>query len=110
VSGVVSGILIALAAAWIWHGYGRLWRHSIATDAAEALDMAAALGMRVRPSSRRCAWIAEGALDGVPVRIVWAGGVFGERTLVDIGGLCSRTSLVCSEAQLHSMLRSAPAP
>jgi len=47
-------------------------------------------------------------LDGVPVRIVWAGGVFGERTLVDIGGLCSRNSLVCSEAQLRGLLGSTP--
>ena len=103
-SGVLSGLIIAVVAAWIWHGFGRLWRDSLGSAAAAALDEAAVLGLRVRPARGRSAWLATGEIEGIPVQIAWAGGIFGERTRIDIGGLKRTTSLICGAAELRAAL------
>ncbi len=103
-SGVLSGLLIALVAAWIWHWLGRVWRGGLAEDAASALDEAASLGLRVRPARHRQAWLADGYLDGVFVRISWQGGLLGERSQVDIGGLRHTAPLIRDRAMLRAVL------
>ena len=106
-SGILSGILIALVAAWIWHGLGRIWRGGIAEEAATALDCAAELGLRVWPARHQPAWWADGTLDGVRVRITWIGGLLGERTRIDIGGLRRTVPLIRDASALLAALSGA---
>jgi len=105
VSGTLSGILIALVAAWIWQLYGRIWRGSIAEEAAAALDAAAGLGLRVWPSRHTSAWFAAGAIESVQIRIAWRGGILGARTHLNVGGLKRSRALICTEAELRDVLR-----
>jgi hypothetical protein len=107
VGSVLSGLIIAVVAAWIWHFYGRLWRSSIALSTAPALDEAAGFGLRVRPAPGRAAWVATGRIDGLEVRIAWLGGIAGERSRVDIGGLRRTMPLLCSAEALREALTGA---
>lgn len=104
VSGVLTGLVIAMVAAWIWHFYGRLWRHTIGASSAEALDEAATMGLRVRPAAGRAGWLATGKLDGITVRIAWMGGIRGERTSINIGSHHRVVPLVTTGLLLREVL------
>jgi len=104
VSGVLSGLVIAVVAAWIWYGFGRLWRVTLGAEAGQALDEAARMGLKVRPSRSCAAWLATGVLDDIPVRIAWMGGIRGERTRISIGRLKRTVPLIRGAAALRSAL------
>lgn len=82
-----------------------MWRGFIGAAASDALDDAAGLGLRVRPA-KGLGWIGSGRLDGIEVRIAWMGGIRGERTLLNIGGLKRTMPLITSAHGLRSALAS----
>ncbi len=82
VSGILTGLLIAVVCVWFWYIHNRLWRESIGEDLVEVLQAAAAMGLTVGPASYRAKWVARGTIDGVRVALHWRGGAFGMHTVV----------------------------
>lgn len=81
-SGILSGILIAVVAVWLGYMHNRLWRSTVADQAEGALVAARDLGFTVAPARYKARWIAVGSVGGVPIRLEWCGGLMGLHTVV----------------------------
>lgn len=106
VQGVLSGVFVAAGAFALFYGFNRLWQRSLASDAADAIAGAEALGLVISPLGFRAHIEAAGVLEGVSVRIRWKGGVGGEQTLLWLNGSRMSVDFVQSAAQLHAVLGS----
>jgi len=101
---VLSGLIVAVVAAWLKYAFNRLWQKSLASDASEALEYAVSLGLRVLPVGWGPAVVVEGQLDGKPIRLEWVGGIRGERSRVRVGELRESMPMLRTAAELQSVL------
>jgi hypothetical protein len=104
VSGILSGVLIAVVAVWFWYMHNRLWRTTVAEQAGGALDAARDLGMVVRPAAYAARWTAAGTIDGEAVEVQWRGGPCGLRSVIRRYGRRRICALVSTEADLSRAL------
>lgn len=107
VSGILSGILIAVVSVWFVYMHNRLWRSTVADQAAGALAGACDLGFTVTAARYGAKWLAAGSVQGVPIRIEWCGGPMGLRTVVRRAGVRWVSGLVRTQADLSEALDSA---
>ena len=103
-SGALAGLLLLVCAPWLLFLVNRLWRGSLAVDAAAALAASAALGLPVRPASLRARLTADGDHGGAPVRVEWRGGLGGAHCMVWGPAGRRRVPLIVDEVQLREAL------
>jgi hypothetical protein len=101
---VLAGVLLVIAGAWAMVIFNRLWQGSLAADAAEALTAAQARGLAVRPAGLRARLVAEGQVGSARVRVLWLGGVWGPRSVVEIGDRVRRRPLIRTAEELEAAL------
>ena len=82
----------------------RLWQRSLMSDAAPAMEAAAALGLVFEPLGFGPRVRAVGEWAGEPVVVTWKGGVSGSRTLLSQAGQHSVHRLIGSGAELRGLL------
>ena len=100
----LAGILIALAAPWILHVLHRLWRASLALDAAEGIAAAERLGLHVEPAALRARLVGKGSWEGRAVEVQWRGGVRGAHSVVRGPAGRQRVPLIDDEVRLREAL------
>ncbi len=101
---VLAGVLLVIAGAWAMVIFNRLWQGSLAAGAAEALTAAQARGLAVRPAGLRARLVAEGQVGSARVRVLWLGGVWGPRSVVEIGDRVRRRPLIRTAEELEAAL------
>jgi hypothetical protein len=101
---VLSGLIVAVVAAWAKYAFNRLWQKSLASDASEALAYAVSLGLRVLPAGWGPTVVVEGQLDGQAIRLEWGGGLRGERTRVRVGEARESMPMLRTAADVRSAL------
>jgi hypothetical protein len=84
-NGILSGLVILLAAVWCVYLHNWLWQRSLQQDAREALAAAQDLGLELKPLGIRARLVAVGTVGDRDVRIEWRGGFRGARTVVLFG-------------------------
>jgi hypothetical protein len=105
---ILSGLLLAVLAAWAMVVFNRLWQSSIRVDAADAIAGASAGGLEVLPDGLRARVVAEGSVGSERVRVEWRGGWQGSETLILRGDSCQRMALVASASELRQHLGMPP--
>lgn len=105
---ILSGLLLAVLAAWAMVVFNRLWQSSLRMDAADAIAGAAAGGLEVMPDGLRARVVAEGSIGSERVRVEWRGGWQGSETLILRGDSLQRMALVNSASELRRHLGMPP--
>ncbi|HCH62165.1 MAG: hypothetical protein CL927_18695 [Deltaproteobacteria bacterium] len=104
---LLSGLLIAVLAAWAMVMFNRLWQSTLRSRAAPALAHAQTRGMTVHPDGTRARVVAEGSIGSEPIRIEWRGGVTGLHVILLLGDRILRLPFIEDPLAFEEALLSA---
>ena len=105
VYGVLAGLLVLVAAVWIWYLHNRLWQTSMFRDGADGLNAARVAGLTLQPLGYGACIRMQGNVQGEPVVIEWRGGFLGTYSLVRVGKQESRREFIDTHLRFHAALR-----
>ena len=80
--GTLSGFVVLVLAVWGKYVFNRLWQRSLLNESAEAILAAQALGLHIQPLGYGPKVVLKGCIGEDPVKLVFSGGLFGERVVV----------------------------
>ena len=102
--GTLSGFVVRVLAVWGKYGFNRWWRRRLLNESAEAILAAQALGLHIQPLGYGPKVVLKGCIGDDPVKLVFSGGLFGERVIVRRARQKLRFSELRSAQALHSAL------